>query len=127
MLPKNALLSLFFFSVSDAKAYVDFILNSIRKKDLFHSIEIKPESCWEYLMWMDQVKYATNFIYFYPLSLQHWLVLKLKMIMIGGDADSDSVDGGGDVTCSCREYPCTLYGRTLEIPRGRGSQKPIFV
>lgn len=43
------------FSVSDAKAYVDFILNSIRRKDLFHSIELKPESCWEYLMWMDQV------------------------------------------------------------------------
>ena len=42
-------------SVSDAKAYVDFILNSIRRKDLFHSIELKPESCWEYLMWMDQV------------------------------------------------------------------------
>ena len=43
------------FSVSDAKAYVDFILNSIRRKDLFHSIELKSESCWEYLMWMDQV------------------------------------------------------------------------
>ena len=43
------------FSVSDAKAYVDFILNSIHRKDLFHSVELKPESCWEYLMWMDQV------------------------------------------------------------------------
>lgn len=45
-------------SVSDAKAYVDFILNSIHKKDLFHSIEIKAESCWEYLMWMDQANHG---------------------------------------------------------------------
>ena len=134
MLSKNALLSLLFFSVSDAKAYVDFILNSIRKKDLFHSIEIKPESCWEYLMWMDQVKYATqlsictNFINFFHClcntGMMMIVMLKLKMIMIGGDADSDSIDGGGDVTCSCRKYPCTLHLRLLEIPRGRGSQKP---
>ena len=53
---------LFLTSVSDAKAYVDFILNSIHKKDLFHSIEIKAESCWEYLMWMDQVTKATKLL-----------------------------------------------------------------
>lgn len=45
----------FSFSVPDALAYVEFILKSIQSKDLFHSIDIVPTACWEYLMWLDQV------------------------------------------------------------------------
>ena len=66
-------------SVSDAKAYVDFILNSIRKKDLFHSIEIKPESCWEYLLWMDQVKNSWSVHHYLQSisSIDTWLTSPL--------------------------------------------------
>ncbi|EDO36342.1 predicted protein, partial [Nematostella vectensis] len=45
-------------SVSDALAYVDFILKSIQSKDLFHSIDITPTSCWEYLMWLDKANHG---------------------------------------------------------------------
>ena len=41
--------------MEDASAYIEFILNSIQSRDLFHSLQIEPTSCWEYLMWMDQV------------------------------------------------------------------------
>ena len=70
---------IFLTSVSDAKAYVDFILNSIHKKDLFHSIEIKAESCWEYLMWMDQVTKATK-----PLNGFNILILCKEAVWIRG-------------------------------------------
>lgn len=46
----------FFSSVKDALAYVQFILRSIQTKDLFHSIDLSPTSCWVYLYWMDQVR-----------------------------------------------------------------------
>ncbi|KAK3734408.1 hypothetical protein QZH41_010067, partial [Actinostola sp. cb2023] len=45
-------------SVSDAMAYVEFILRSIQSKDLFHSIDIVPTACWEYLMWLDQANHG---------------------------------------------------------------------
>ncbi|XP_031567678.1 DNA polymerase epsilon catalytic subunit A-like [Actinia tenebrosa] len=45
-------------SVSDALAYVEFILKSIQSKDLFHSIDIVPTSCWEFLMWLDQANHG---------------------------------------------------------------------
>ena len=41
--------------MEDASAYIEFILNSIQSRDLFHSLQIEPTACWEYLMWMDQV------------------------------------------------------------------------
>lgn len=63
------MLFLFFFcSVVDVKVYVDFIFNSIRRKDLFYSIEIKLEFCWEYLMWMDQVIGFFYFLNFFSLK-----------------------------------------------------------
>ena len=47
-----------FFRLEDAFAYLQFILESIHQKELFHSIEIEPKSCWEYLIWMDQHNYG---------------------------------------------------------------------
>eukprot|EP00112_Aurelia_sp_Birch-Aquarium-sp1_P000107 Seg1008.10 transcript_id=Seg1008.10/GoldUCD/mRNA.D3Y31 product="DNA polymerase epsilon catalytic subunit A" protein_id=Seg1008.10/GoldUCD/D3Y31 len=44
--------------VKDALAYVQFILRSIQSKDLFHSIDLAPTSCWEYLYWMDQANHG---------------------------------------------------------------------
>ena len=50
--------------MEDASAYIEFILNSIQSRDLFHSLQIEPSACWEYLMWMDQVSWR-------PHSLWH--------------------------------------------------------
>ena len=44
------------FSVSDAFGYINFILKSIQSKDLFHSLDITTTGCWEYLLWLDQVR-----------------------------------------------------------------------
>ncbi|XP_017892120.1 DNA polymerase epsilon catalytic subunit A [Ceratina calcarata] len=40
-------------SVCDALSYVEFVVQTIRNKELFHSIEITYEQCWEYLTWLD--------------------------------------------------------------------------
>ena len=37
----------------DAITYVQYIVNSIRGKELFHSIDISFNQCWEYIMWLD--------------------------------------------------------------------------
>ena len=44
--------------LEDAFAYLLFILESIHQKELFHSVEIEPKSCWEHLTWMDQHNYG---------------------------------------------------------------------
>lgn len=56
-------------SVRDALDYVEYILASVRNKELFHSIHIETTQCWEYLLWLDPVsqfyneisKYLKNF------------------------------------------------------------------
>ena len=45
-------------SISDASAYIKFILSSIKSRELFHSLTMEPTRCWEYLWWMDQANYG---------------------------------------------------------------------
>ena len=40
-------------SVEDAKAYVDYVVSTIRGKELFHSIDMKIAHCWDFLLWCD--------------------------------------------------------------------------
>lgn len=42
-------------SVSDALGYMEFVVQTIRNKEIFHGIEITYEQCWEYLIWLDVV------------------------------------------------------------------------
>ncbi|KAG0692675.1 DNA polymerase epsilon catalytic subunit A [Chionoecetes opilio] len=39
--------------LEDAISYVQYVVNSIRGKELFHSIDISFNQCWEYLIWLD--------------------------------------------------------------------------
>ncbi|XP_043487163.1 DNA polymerase epsilon catalytic subunit 1 isoform X1 [Polistes fuscatus] len=45
-------------TLSDALGYVEFVVTTIRDKELFHSIEMTSEKCWEYLIWLDFYNYA---------------------------------------------------------------------
>nr|XP_027207609.1 DNA polymerase epsilon catalytic subunit A-like [Penaeus vannamei] len=44
--------------VDDAIAYVQYVVNSIRGKELFHSVDISFNQCWEYLMWLDPANHG---------------------------------------------------------------------
>lgn len=41
------------YTILDAITYVEYIVKNIRNKELFHSIEITYNQCWEYLLWQD--------------------------------------------------------------------------
>nr|CAD7397598.1 unnamed protein product [Timema poppensis] len=45
-------------TIEDAIGYVEFVVQSIRNKELFHSIEISYQQCWEYLVWLDPSNHA---------------------------------------------------------------------
>ncbi|KAL1514239.1 hypothetical protein ABEB36_003526 [Hypothenemus hampei] len=45
-------------NVEDALASIEFVVNSIRNKELFHSLEISYKRCWEYLLWLDPANYG---------------------------------------------------------------------
>ncbi|CAH0728541.1 unnamed protein product, partial [Brenthis ino] len=45
-------------SVLDGIGYVEFVVQSIRNKELFHGIDIRYKQCWSYLLWLDEANYA---------------------------------------------------------------------
>uniref|UniRef100_A0A1B6LUL8 DNA polymerase epsilon catalytic subunit n=1 Tax=Graphocephala atropunctata TaxID=36148 RepID=A0A1B6LUL8_9HEMI len=40
-------------TVEDAIGYVEFVVTSIRNKELFHGVQISYHQCWQYLVWLD--------------------------------------------------------------------------
>ncbi|BFF93033.1 DNA polymerase epsilon catalytic subunit A [Drosophila madeirensis] len=45
-------------SVSDALGYVDYIVQSLRNKEMFHSIQLSFEQCWNFMLWMDRANFS---------------------------------------------------------------------
>ncbi|CAG9565610.1 unnamed protein product [Danaus chrysippus] len=45
-------------TVMDGVGYVEFVVQSIRNKELFHGIDIRYKQCWTYLLWLDEANYA---------------------------------------------------------------------
>ncbi|XP_017476166.1 PREDICTED: DNA polymerase epsilon catalytic subunit A isoform X2 [Rhagoletis zephyria] len=45
-------------TVSDALGYVEYVVQSLRNKELFHSIQLSYEQCWNFVLWLDQANYA---------------------------------------------------------------------
>lgn len=44
-------------NVGDASAYVEFVVNSMRNKELFHSIDFDVKQAYKILLWMDPVRF----------------------------------------------------------------------
>ncbi|XP_043195220.1 DNA polymerase epsilon catalytic subunit A-like [Amphibalanus amphitrite] len=45
-------------TVPDALAYMDYVLGSVRSKELFQGMEITYAHCWEYLLWLDPANFG---------------------------------------------------------------------
>lgn len=45
-------------SIDDAISYLEYIVSTIRKKELFHSLDITFNRSWEMLMWLDPSNYG---------------------------------------------------------------------
>ncbi|XP_074410293.1 DNA polymerase epsilon catalytic subunit A isoform X1 [Zonotrichia albicollis] len=44
--------------IEDAISYMEYIINSIHSKEIFHSLTISFSRCWEFLLWMDPANYG---------------------------------------------------------------------
>ena len=71
-------------SMSDASAYIQFILSSIKSRELFHSLTMEPTRCWEYLWWMDQANHG---------GMSAKLPMSLKPVQEDEDIDGADQEG----------------------------------
>lgn len=45
-------------NIVDAISYVDYIVQNIRNKELFHSVHLSYTQCWDFLLWMDPANFS---------------------------------------------------------------------
>lgn len=45
-------------NIVDAITYVEYIVQNIRNKELFHSVHLSYLQCWEFLLWMDTANFS---------------------------------------------------------------------
>lgn len=45
-------------SIIDGISYADYVCQSIRNKELFHSVYLSYQQCWNFLMWMDDFNFS---------------------------------------------------------------------
>lgn len=45
-------------SIVDGISYADYICQSIRNKELFHSVHLSYQQCWNFLIWMDEFNFS---------------------------------------------------------------------
>uniref|UniRef100_A0A336MSN0 DNA polymerase epsilon catalytic subunit n=1 Tax=Culicoides sonorensis TaxID=179676 RepID=A0A336MSN0_CULSO len=45
-------------TIVDGISYADYVVQSIRNKELFHSVHLSFQQCWDFLLWLDTANYA---------------------------------------------------------------------
>lgn len=45
-------------SISDALSYISFVCASLNQKELFRSLELNVQHCWQMLVWLDPANYG---------------------------------------------------------------------
>lgn len=44
--------------IVDGVSYADYVCQSIRNKELFHSVHLSYQQCWNFILWMDSFNYS---------------------------------------------------------------------
>lgn len=45
-------------TIVDGISYADYIVKNIRNKELFHSVHLSYQQCWDFLLWLDPSNYS---------------------------------------------------------------------
>ncbi|XP_068152320.1 DNA polymerase epsilon catalytic subunit 1 [Drosophila tropicalis] len=82
-------------SVSDALGYVDYIVQSLRNKEMFHSIQLSFEQCWNFMLWLDQANFS-GIRGKLPKGIDETVSSIVSTTMRSAAADADEVDNDDD-------------------------------